>query len=68
MTSSLGILPMALPSTKEDGGQLPLATVIIGGLLVSPILTRLIIPALYQRMVEQNQPIQNLIRPGITIP
>lgn len=58
LVASLGFLPMALVTTMGAEVQRPLATVVIGGLMTSTILTLLIIPALYKRMVEQNQPIQ----------
>jgi cobalt-zinc-cadmium resistance protein CzcA len=57
LVASLGFLPMALATTMGAEVQRPLATVVIGGLMTSTILTLLIIPALYKRMVEQNQPI-----------
>jgi cobalt-zinc-cadmium resistance protein CzcA len=57
LVASLGFLPMALATTMGAEVQRPLATVVIGGLTTSTILTLLVIPALYKRMVEQNQPI-----------
>jgi cobalt-zinc-cadmium resistance protein CzcA len=49
---------MALATTMGAEVQRPLATVVIGGLMTSTILTLLIIPALYKRMAEYKQPIQ----------
>ncbi len=56
LVASLGFLPMALATTMGAEVQRPLATVVIGGLATSTILTLLIIPALYKRMAERDQP------------
>ncbi|MEX5215833.1 MAG: CusA/CzcA family heavy metal efflux RND transporter [Nitrospiraceae bacterium] len=56
LVASLGFLPMALATTMGSEVQRPLATVVIGGLATSTILTLLIIPALYKRMAERDQP------------
>ncbi len=47
MVASLGFLPMAL--STGDGAELqkPLATVVIGGLVTSTLLTSLVVPAIY---------------------
>ena len=45
---SLGFIPMALATGTGAEVQRPLATVVIGGILSSTILTLLILPALYQ--------------------
>ena len=47
MVASLGFLPMA--TSTSDGAELqrPLATVVIGGLITSTLLTCLVIPAIY---------------------
>lgn len=58
LVASLGFLPMALATTMGAEVQRPLATVVIGGLMTSTILTLLIIPALYKRMAEQGRPMQ----------
>lgn len=44
--ASLGFLPMALSTTSGAEVQRPLATVVIGGLVTSTILTLLVLPAL----------------------
>jgi cobalt-zinc-cadmium resistance protein CzcA len=48
--AALGFLPMAI--SHGDGAEIqrPLATVVIGGLVTSTMLTTLILPILYQRM------------------
>lgn len=47
MVASLGFLPMALSTTAGAEIQRPLASVVIGGLITSTLLTALVIPALY---------------------
>lgn len=51
---SLGFLPMALSSGAGAEVQRPLATVVVGGLVTSTLLTLLVLPVLY-RWFEQNQ-------------
>jgi cobalt-zinc-cadmium resistance protein CzcA len=48
LVASLGFLPMALATSMGAEVQRPLATVVIGGLVTSTILTLLVIPALYK--------------------
>ncbi|MHA6250047.1 CusA/CzcA family heavy metal efflux RND transporter [Pontibacter sp. CAU 1760] len=45
--ASLGFLPMALSSTAGAEVQKPLATVVIGGLITSTLLTLIVLPVLY---------------------
>lgn len=52
MVASLGFLPMAIATGTGAEVQRPLATVVIGGILSSTILTLLVLPLLY-RMVNQ---------------
>ncbi len=47
LVASLGFLPMALATGTGSEVQKPLATVIIGGLISSTMLTMLVLPALY---------------------
>lgn len=51
LVASLGFVPMAIARSAGAEVQRPLATVVIGGLIVSTILTLLIIPVFY-RMVS----------------
>jgi cobalt-zinc-cadmium resistance protein CzcA len=50
LVASLGFLPMAVATSMGAEVQRPLATVVIGGLFTSTILTLMIIPALYGRI------------------
>ncbi|MEP7152564.1 MAG: CusA/CzcA family heavy metal efflux RND transporter [Nitrospira sp.] len=54
LVASLGFLPMALATSMGAEVQRPLATVVIGGLLTSTILTLVILPALYARVAARN--------------
>jgi len=54
LVASLGFLPMALNTGTGAEVQRPLATVVIGGILSSTLLTLLVLPALY-RMVHHRQ-------------
>jgi cobalt-zinc-cadmium resistance protein CzcA len=51
LVASLGFIPMAVSTGSGAEVQRPLATVVIGGLVSSTILTLLVLPALYE-MVE----------------
>jgi len=47
LVASLGFLPMALSTSDGAEMQRPLATVVIGGLITSTLLTSLVIPTTY---------------------
>jgi cobalt-zinc-cadmium resistance protein CzcA len=47
LVASLGFLPMALANSAGAEVQRPLATVVIGGLVTSTLLTLLVLPAVY---------------------
>ena len=48
LVASLGFIPMALATGTGAEVQRPLATVVIGGIISSTILTLLVLPALYR--------------------
>jgi cobalt-zinc-cadmium resistance protein CzcA len=48
LVASLGFVPMALATGTGGEVQRPLATVVIGGLVTSTLLTLLVLPALYR--------------------
>ena len=48
LVASLGFVPMAIATSAGAEVQRPLATVVIGGLIVSTVLTLLIIPVFYR--------------------
>ena len=47
LVASLGFLPMAIATGTGAEVQRPLATVVIGGILSSTLLTLLVLPLLY---------------------
>ena len=49
LVASLGFVPMALANGAGAEVQRPLATVVIGGLISTTLLTLLVLPALYRR-------------------
>ena len=53
--ASLGFLPMAVATSIGAEVQRPLATVVIGGLISSTILTLLLLPALYSWFLPGNR-------------
>ena len=48
LVASLGFIPMALNTGTGAELQRPLATVVVGGIISSTLLTLLILPALYK--------------------
>jgi heavy metal efflux system protein len=54
LVASLGFVPMALATSAGAEVQRPLATVVIGGLITSTLLTLLILPALYGRFGRES--------------
>ena len=54
LVASLGFLPMMLATGRGAEVQRPLATVVVGGILSSTILTLLVLPVLY-RLVSQER-------------
>jgi cobalt-zinc-cadmium resistance protein CzcA len=54
LVASLGFVPMALATGTGAEVQKPLATVVIGGLVSSTLLTLVVLPALY-RLFERTE-------------
>ena len=50
LVASLGFIPMAFNVGAGSEVQRPLATVVIGGIISSTLLTLLVLPALYRRL------------------
>lgn len=53
LVASLGFLPMALATGTGAEVQKPLATVVIGGLITSTLLTMIILPVLYKQFSKK---------------
>ncbi|MBP8256662.1 MAG: CusA/CzcA family heavy metal efflux RND transporter, partial [Opitutaceae bacterium] len=58
LVASLGFVPMAIATGAGAEVQRPLATVVIGGIISSTLLTLVVLPALY-RMVHGDREIQS---------
>jgi len=65
VTDVLGFLPMAVSTSAGAEVQRPLATVVIGGLITSTLLTMIILPILYQLF---NNPPKIKLKTGKFIP
>ncbi|MBV8169345.1 MAG: efflux RND transporter permease subunit [Alphaproteobacteria bacterium] len=56
LSASIGLLPAAISTGIGSQVQQPLATVIVGGMLVEPIMTLLIVPALVSVVMPRRAP------------
>ena len=56
LVASLGFLPMALATSAGAEIQRPLATVVIGGIVTSTLLTAFVIPAIYPWFAPRPKP------------
>jgi cobalt-zinc-cadmium resistance protein CzcA len=56
LVASLGFVPMAIATGAGAEVQRPLATVVIGGVISSTILTLLVLPALYMLFSRETRP------------
>jgi heavy metal efflux system protein len=65
LVASLGFLPMALSNGSGAEVQRPLATVVIGGLLIATLLTLFVLPLLYIVAQKKLKPIAN--QPFVTV-
>jgi cobalt-zinc-cadmium resistance protein CzcA len=55
LVASLGFIPMAISTGAGAEVQRPLATVVIGGLMTSTLLTLLVLPTLYKWIEERRE-------------
>lgn len=58
LVASLGFIPMALASGSGAEVQRPLATVVIGGLITSTLLTLLVLPTIYGWFAERRPEVE----------
>ncbi|MCK9203812.1 MAG: CusA/CzcA family heavy metal efflux RND transporter [Bacteroidales bacterium] len=61
--ASLGFLPMAMSTSAGAEVQKPLATVVIGGLISSTLLTLLVLPVLYIIFMGERKPRSGNLKP-----
>jgi cobalt-zinc-cadmium resistance protein CzcA len=54
LVAALGFVPMALATGTGAEVQKPLATVVIGGIITSTLLTLLVLPAVYRWLVKES--------------
>jgi cobalt-zinc-cadmium resistance protein CzcA len=66
LVASLGFFPMALATGTGSEVQKPLATVVIGGILSSTLLTLLVLPVLY-KLFSSTQSLR-FLKPSLFIP
>ena len=60
LVAALGFVPMAFSTSAGAEVQRPLATVVIGGIISSTLLTLVVLPVLYRTFIKQD-PAQALI-------
>ena len=58
LVASLGFIPMALNTGTGAEVQRPLATVVIGGIISSTLLTLLVLPVLYQWLHQNDDEVK----------
>jgi heavy metal efflux system protein len=58
LVAGFGFVPMATSTTPGAEIQRPLATVVIGGLVTSTLLTALVLPAIYPWFAEQPKAVE----------
>ena len=58
LVAGLGFIPMALATTPGAEIQRPLATVVIGGLFTSTMLTCLVLPAIYPWFAQKPKTVE----------
>jgi cobalt-zinc-cadmium resistance protein CzcA len=59
LVASLGFVPMAINIGAGSEVQRPLATVVIGGIISSTLLTLFVLPALYRLVHRNEKPVQS---------
>jgi HAE1 family hydrophobic/amphiphilic exporter-1 len=60
ITTVLGLVPMALGVGEGSELQVPMARVVIGGLLTSTLITLVFIPVVYMTLEERSERAQQL--------
>src|SRR5207253_1420375 len=68
LVASVGFIPMAVSTSAGAEVQRPLATVVIGGLISSTLLTLLVLPALYERFSGKEMPLGGSDQQDTSVP
>jgi len=68
LVASLGFVPMALNTGIGAEVQRPLATVVIGGLVSSTLLTLIVLPVLFDFLGQRRQDLGQVASPGAMAP
>ncbi|HZO14829.1 MAG TPA: efflux RND transporter permease subunit, partial [Polyangiaceae bacterium] len=68
LVAALGFVPMALASGTGAEVQRPLATVVIGGIVSSTLLTLLVLPVLYRRFHREGDVSTDEVAPSLPPP
>jgi cobalt-zinc-cadmium resistance protein CzcA len=63
LVAALGFVPMAMAEGVGAEVQRPLATVVVGGLITSTMLTLLILPTLYPALSRRRNPTADIAKP-----
>ena len=61
LAMSLGALPLALSFGDASTSRIPLGIVIVGGILISLILTLYVVPAMYAFLSRKKQPLDDAL-------
>ena len=65
LVASVGFIPMAIATGAGAEVQRPLATVVIGGILSSTLLTLLVLPILYQ-LAHWKDSVRDAVTPKVS--
>ena len=65
LSAALGFLPMAISNNAGAEVQRPLATVVIGGLITSTLLTLVVLPIIYSLFHKEKKNLGHWIKPKI---
>lgn len=63
LVASLGFIPMAISTGTGSEVQRPLATVVIGGIVSSTVLTLLVLPMLFEFFTKEDLRLKRLMKP-----
>ncbi len=68
LVAALGFVPMAIATGTGAEVQRPLATVVIGGIISSTLLTLLVLPALYRMFHRRDEVLENADEAAVAVP